>query len=208
MKLYDISITITPEMPFWPKDKPFSLNQTQRGHVCISEIIMGLHTGTHLDAPYHFLPDGNKLDDIPLDRFMGQVRVCAISDPISIKATELLTKNLSDLDKILFKTENSNRWKSGKFDQEFIGLALDGAEYLVKNGIKLVGIDYLSIEAFGSDGGVHRTLMGNDILILEGLDLSSVPDGDYYLICYPLKLAKVEGSPTRAVLLSETIFDS
>lgn len=201
MKVFDISVPLHPAVPHWPGEKGFTLERLQNGNVCVSQIAMGLHTATHLDAPLHFLPDGKNLDQIPLERYLGPARVVPIEDSRSITRAELERRDLAGCDKVLFKTENSLRWERADFDREFIGLSAEGAAYLMERGIRLVGTDYLSIEAFGSDGRVHNILLGHDTVILEGLDLREVPAGDYYLMCVPLKIAGAEASPTRALLL-------
>jgi arylformamidase len=199
-KVYDISIDLTPELPHWPGEKGFSIEKTHRGDVCVSEISMGLHCGTHLDAPYHFIPTGKKLDEIPLEDYLGAVRVVEIRDPERITRRELESLDLAGVTRIIFKTANSERWQKPTFDEQFIGLAADGAEYLVELGVRLIGTDYLSIEAFLGDGTVHNILLARDVVILEGLNLRETPAGDYFLVAVPLKMPGAEASPTRAFL--------
>lgn len=199
-KVYDISIDLTPELPHWPGEKGFSIEKTHRGDVCVSEISMGLHCGTHLDAPYHFIPTGKKLDEIPLEDYLGPVRVVEIRDPERITRRELESLDLAGVTRVIFKTANSERWQKPTFDEQFIGLAADGAEYLVELGVRLIGTDYLSIEAFLGDGTVHNILLGRDVVILEGLNLREAPPGDYFLVAVPLKMPGAEASPTRAFL--------
>ncbi len=199
-KVYDISIDLTPELPHWPGEKGFSIEKSHRGDVCVSEISMGLHCGTHLDAPYHFIPTGKKLDEIPLEDYLGPVRVVEIRDPERITRRELEGLDLDGAVRVIFKTANSERWRNPSFDEAFIGLAADGAEYLVERGVRLIGTDYLSIEAFLGDGTVHNILLGRDVVILEGLNLREVPAGDYFLVAVPLKMPGAEASPTRAFL--------
>lgn len=199
-KVYDISIDLTPELPHWPGEKGFSIEKTHRGDVCVSEISMGLHCGTHLDAPYHFIPTGKKLDEIPLEDYLGPVRVVEIRDPERITRRELESLDLAGVTRVIFKTANSERWQKPTFDEQFIGLAADGAEYLVELGVRLIGTDYLSIEAFLGDGTVHNILLGRDVVILEGLNLREAPPGEYFLVAVPLKMPGAEASPTRAFL--------
>lgn len=202
-KLYDISIELCESMFVWPDDLPFSKKEKHNNSICVSDIYMGLHAGTHIDAPYHFLPHGRKISDFPIERFIGKTRVLYIEDKRSIKLTELKQKNLQDVDKVLFKTDNSRRWNRSNFDPGFIGLEPEAAKYIVNSGVTLVGTDYLSIEAYKSkENYVHNTLMKHDVLILEGLNLSEVPEGDYFLVCAPLKIVGAEASPVRAFLMS------
>jgi arylformamidase len=202
MKLYDISVDLSDTMPVWPEELAFSRKENHFHSVCVSEVAMSLHAGTHLDAPYHFLPNGRKISDFSLERFVGKARVCNISDEQVINVRELEDKNLYGVEKLLFKTKNSELWTQDSFVPDFIGLELDAAKYLVSLGVQLVGTDYLSIEAYGSkDNPVHKTLLENEVLILEGLNLSEVPEGDYSLVCCPLKILGAEASPARAFLM-------
>lgn len=203
MKVFDISIDLTNDLPHWPGEKGFSIQKSHRGDVCVSEISMGLHCGTHLDAPSHFLPAGKQLEQIALDRFMGMARVVALPDVARIEAEHLQALDWQGVQKVLFRTRNSSRdWRLDAFDESFVGLAPAGAQFLVEQGIDLVGIDYLSIEPFGSDGTVHNILLGKELVILEGLVLGDVSPGDYFLVAAPLKMPGAEASPTRAMLFS------
>jgi len=201
MRIIDISIPLTPSMPVWPGDPPPLMQGQSSGKVLVTSLSMGLHTGTHLDAPRHFLPDGKTLDAYPLDRFTGPVRVCAIHGADSIRLDDVRGFDLSGVERVLFRTCNSNLWEESGFQSGFIGLDPDAASYLAASGVKLVGIDYLSIQAFGVDNNVHTILLENDVLILEGLNLSGVEDGDYMLCCCPLFIPGVEASPVRAILM-------
>lgn len=202
MKLYDISIDLTQSLPHWPGEKGFSIENTHRGDVCVSEIAMGLHCGTHLDAPFHFLPQGRKLDAIPLSSFMGPARLLHIPDSPRIERAHLEGQDWTGVRRVLFRTRNSDQdWRKAPFDEGFVGLSVEGASFLAERGVELIGIDYLSIEPFGSDGTVHNILLGKEIVILEGLVLGAVPAGDYFLVAAPLKMPGAEASPTRAFLL-------
>ena len=207
MKFYDISVALQEPMPSWPGEQGFAKKE-KRAHtpVRVTEISMSVHAGTHIDAPYHFLPDGKKISDYPIERFAGKARVCQIQDEKCITEKELRRKNLKHVEKLLFKTRNSILWNKKSFDKTFVGLEFDAVKYLISLGISLVGIDYLSIEGYGSMYNlIHTNLLMHEILILEGLDLLDVPEGDYYLVCFPLKVAHAEAAPVRAVLMSEEI---
>lgn len=161
---------------------------------------MGSHTGTHVDAPYHFLEDGAALDRVPLHRFVGPARVVAIDAPM-IGARELRRAPIAGARKILLKTRNRGLLRRRKFHPGYVALRPDGAAYLLERGVDLVGIDYLSIEPYDSPGfPTHRLLLGHGALIVEGLDLARVRPGDYELLCFPLRLHRGDGAPARVAL--------
>jgi arylformamidase len=173
-----------------------SMERGDRGNN--STIHMGVHTGTHMDAPRHVIIDGKTIDQMPLSEAIGPARVIEIHDKESVKADELKQYKITRGERILFKTYNSERcWKTDTFTPDFTYVAEDAARFLVDAGVKLVGIDYLSV---GGPPLTHRILLGAGIWLLEGLDLSPVSPGNYDLICLPLKLVQTEGSPVRAVV--------
>ena len=163
-----------------------------------SSIHMGVHTGTHMDAPRHVIIDGITIDEMPLNDAIGPARVIEIIDGEAVKAEELKQYKFKRGERILFKTRNSERcWETDTFIPDFTYIAEDAAQLLADAHVQLVGIDYLSV---GGPGATHRILLGAGIWLLEGLNLSGVNPGDYDLICLPLKLMQTEGSPVRAVL--------
>jgi arylformamidase len=163
-----------------------------------SSIHMGVHTGTHMDAPRHVLANGQTIDQMPLNDAIGPARVIEIRDHKAIKAEELKQYKFKRGERILFKTLNSQRcWKTDTFIADFVYITEDAAQLLADAGVRMVGIDYLSV---GGPGATHRILLGAGIWLLEGLDLSAVGVGNYNLICLPLKLVRTEASPVRAVL--------
>jgi arylformamidase len=163
-----------------------------------SSIHMGIHTGTHMDAPKHVIADGKTIDRIPLSDAIGPARVIEINDNAAVKAEELKQYKFKQGERILFKTKNSERcWKTDAFIPDFVYIAEDAAQLLANSGVKLVGIDYLSV---GGPPMTHKILLGAGIWLLEGLNLSTVNPGNYNLICLPLKIMQTEGSPVRAVL--------
>ena len=163
-----------------------------------SSIHMGVHTGTHMDAPRHVIANGKTIDQMPLNDAIGPARVIEIGDSEAVKAEELKQYKIKRGERILFKTKNSERcWKTDTFIPDFVYIAADAARFLADRGVRLVGIDYLSV---GGPGATHQILLGAGIWLLEGLDLSGVSAGNYNLICLPLKLLQTEGSPVRAVL--------
>ena len=209
--IFDISIDIFPEMVKWEEDSPVKIRQVmdiaKGAPYNLSEMKMSVHTGTHMDAPRHFLPGGGLIEDFPLDLLIGEAQVVRIPDEAeSIDAQVLEAVGLKkDIQRVLFKTHNSQYWKTcpNEFQENFVSLSLDGANYLIDQGVKLVGIDYLSISPADDFRPVHSRLMENDIAIIETLDLSKVEPGIYTLVCLPLKLKGVEGAPVRAVLMRD-----
>jgi arylformamidase len=167
-------------------------------------IRFGSHTGTHADAARHFFDDGQPVDQIPLDRLIGPALLLDFADDVrAIGAAELRAKNLKGHERILLRTRNSALLSQRDFVRDYTYLAPDGAEYLVDSGVEVVGIDYLSIEQFHSGHHrTHRTLLAKSVVILEGLDLSTPPPGEYQLICLPLRIENCDGAPARAVLIA------
>jgi arylformamidase len=167
-----------------------------------STIHMGIHTGTHLDAPRHSIIDGKAIDKMPLSDAIGPARVIEINDGEAVKAEVLKQYQFKRGERVLFKTQNSARcWKTDSFVPDFVYIATDAAQILADSGVKLVGIDYLSV---GGPPETHKILLTAGIWLLEGLDLSAAKAGNYNLLCLPLKLIGTEGSPVRAVLQSLT----
>jgi arylformamidase len=208
MKIYDLTVTIREGMPVWPKDPGVSLKLARslaRGDGAnVTRIEMGAHTGTHIDSPAHFLRDGEGIDRIPLETLVGPCRVLDLTNiPGHVDRAALAQHDLGGMTRLLCKTRNSQRWARGEtaFDDGFIALVADGARYLVDFGVKLVGVDYLSVEPYGSkEHPVHLALLTTKVVILEGLNLADVPAGDYELIALPLKLKDADGAPARVLL--------
>ncbi len=207
--IFDISVELSPNMVRWEGDPPMILRQVlqlSKGDAYnLSEMKLSVHQGTHLDAPHHFLENGQFIEDFPLDLFIGEAQVVSIPQEVSSVTAEVLEAAhiREGIQRLLLKTRNSQYWKSNpqNFHSDFVSLSLDGADYLIEQGIKLIGIDYLSISPADDFRPVHMRLMEHDIAILETVDLSEVTEGFYTLICLPLKLKAVEGAPVRAVLL-------
>jgi arylformamidase len=209
MKFYDITMTITNTMTLWPGDPPVRLERVisiEAGDPCnVTGISMGAHTGTHIDAPCHYIDGGGGADAIRPDVLIGP---CLVVEPGSekslIEAGHLEGIDIREHTRLLFKTKNSGHLHEGggRFYENFTSLGMSAARFLVDRGIILVGIDYLSIESYHAplERPVHKHLLRNNIAVLEGLDLSSVSPGPYELICLPLKLAGADGSPARVVL--------
>jgi arylformamidase len=193
-------------MAVWPGDPPVRIERLSSiergGAVNLSAISMCLHTGTHVDAPLHYLRGGPGVAELPLDALAGPARVVGIRDPKAIRESALRPLGIRRGERILFRTRNSRRcWRTAGFCRDYVHLALDAAVWLAERGIAAVGIDYLSIGAPDEQGDrVHRVLLEAGIGIIEGLDLSPAPPGRYELICLPLKMPGADGAPARAVL--------
>lgn len=207
--IYDVSIPVRSGGVVYPGNPPISITPQQAiaagAGANVSRVDFGSHTGTHVDAPKHFFDDGAGVDALPLDVLMGPARLIAFGDDIkSVGAVDLRRHDLSRVTRVLLKTRNSAWLASGsaEFHPDYTYLAPDGAEYLAGLGVRLVGVDYLSVEQFHSGHHrTHRTLLGAGIVIIEGLVLSEPPPGDYELRCLPLRLAGLDGAPARAVLV-------
>lgn len=191
MKVIDISMTIHGNMETYPGDAAPRITRITGEQYNVSKIILGTHTGTHVDPPLHYINDGIGIDRLPLDMLVGPARILDVSNidsPINPADIGSLEKN----EIILLKgSEGGAR------------LTKKGAQYLVKKNIKSVGTDALSMGASGEEYEVHTILLGSGIVIIEGLDLSNVEAGKYFFICLPLKIADGDGGPARAVLISE-----
>jgi arylformamidase len=208
-RIYDVSMPIVTGGLIYPGNPAISITAQQAiaegGSSNVSRLDFGSHTGTHVDAPKHFFDDGAGVDSIPLEILMGPARLLAFGDAVtSIGETELAAHELTGVTRVLLKTRNS-RWLatgSTEFHKDYTYLAPDGAEYLARLGVRLVGVDYLSVEQFHSGHHrTHRTLLGHGIVIVEGLLLNEPPAGDYHFRCLPLKLAGLDGAPARAVVV-------
>jgi arylformamidase len=208
--IYDVSLPITNTMVVWPSDPPVVL--TPKAHlsrdkshtVRLTAIEMGSHTGTHIDAPYHFVDHGKKLHEIPMEQLVGTASVVEFRNVRSIGRRELETLDWLGVERVLFKTDNSRHWQDVRFHEEFVYLEPEGAEFLVEHGIRLVGIDYLSIDKYKSEAHpTHFVLLTRNIVILEGLNLAKVPAGRYRLAALPLNLHEADGAPARVILMDE-----
>ena len=208
MKTYDISVPISQGMVVWPGDPAVSMQRVSKieagDNANVTHISLSAHTGTHVDAPYHFLQDGDTLEKIPLSLMLGRAYVLHLPEVDSITAEVLAQADIPPRTRrLLFKTRNSEIWVRGEteFQTDFVALSPDGAQYLVDRGVKVVGIDYLSIAPYKQSRPVHEILLKAGVFILEGVNLSEVAQGRYTLYCLPLNLQGVDGAPARAVLV-------
>jgi arylformamidase len=207
MRVIDISVPNGPGQHVYPGDPPPRVEQAKairQGDVCnVSLLTMGSHTGTHVDAPHHFIDGAPRLGEVPLDRMVGAALVADLRGRAAVDAAALAGAELRRGDILLCRTDNSERWAAPDFQRDFTYLTLDAAALLVERGVRAVGIDYLSIEQFGSrDFAVHHRLLGAGVFVIEGLDLRAVEPGRYTLVCLPLKFPDLDGAPARAVLLA------
>ncbi len=206
-ELIDISIPLGESTPVFPGDPPLSLSldtQIAQGAAYnFSTVTMGVHTGTHVDAPWHFLDDGCKINQVPLNALVGEAEVYDLTGLDRITASTLAALDIRRGARVLFKTDNSERWgQTGEVTSNYVALTEDAAHLLIHRGVQTVGIDYLSVDAPDrSDFPVHRALLENQILIIEGLNFRHVCAGEYFLVCLPLKFADAEAAPARAILL-------
>ena len=204
-KLLDVSVPLAAGMPAYPGNPDFELQPIKRiaegASSNVSRLVMGTHTGTHVDAPRHFLDDGAGVDALPLDLLLGRARVVEINKRGGIGAEELAAAGLREDLRVLLKTPNSALWNDTSFHQDYTYVTEEGARYLVTQGVKVIGVDYLSVEQFKKAGApAHRALLSQGIVIIEGLNLSDADPGMYEMYCLPLRVAGGDGAPARVIL--------
>jgi arylformamidase len=208
MPLLDVSLPLDPRLPIWPANPPFDLTPVKQisagASSNVSRLTLGTHTGTHIDAPRHMIDGAATLDQLPLDALIGPARVVAIDTDRAIEARHVDGDTLQGSTRILFKTKNSTFWGDPTFRSDFVFLTEDAARALVDAGVRLVGIDYLSIEEFRKPGApAHKTLLSAGVVIVEGLDLSSAEPGPYDVFCLPIRVTGGDGAPARVILRRE-----
>ena len=207
----DISVPIYTGMVHWPDNPAVRVERIQdlsRGDVAnVSKLELGAHTGTHMDAPRHFLADGAGLDELPLDATIGPARVIPIAQSQAIFPEELEAHRLRAGERVLFRTQNSERcWKNNQFVEDFVYISAAAAQYIVQRKVRTVGIDYLSVGGYVHDGvETHRILLGEGVWLIEGLNLAAVKPGTYELICLPLRVVGADGAPARAILRQRSL---
>jgi arylformamidase len=209
MTIYDISLTISANLPTWPGDPGLELelfeSMDKGAHANLTRISTSVHLGTHVDAPHHFLNDGRTVEQLPLVVLTGPCYVVQLPDGIEEITADVLdrTEITSEMKRVLFGTRNSHLWAKGEsgFQTDFVAITEDGAEWLVERGVQLVGVDYLSVAPYGDSEPTHKVLLKAGVVLVEGLNLSSVMRGFYDLYCLPLKIAGCDGAPARAILI-------
>jgi arylformamidase len=208
-RIIDISLAIHPSMPVWPGDDPAQVIQAESmdagAAYNMTRLALSAHTGTHVDAPHHFLNDHRTVDSLPLDVLTGLCYVVQLPDDVDeISAAVLERIPLAEgTTRILFGTRNSRWWAQGedRFQEDFVAVSEDGARWLVEHGVKLVGVDYLSVAPFADSVPTHEILLRAGVVVIEGLDLSQAPRGFYELYCLPLKIQGADGAPARTILI-------
>ena len=210
MNIYDVSVPLSSTTPTYPGDPGIEIKQwltLARGDAAnVSLINFGLHSGTHVDAPAHFIEGGARIESLPLESLIGEAEVVEVANDIRVIDESFVVANcFGRSERVLFKTRNSAFWNNSQdgFREDYTYIEPAAARLLAESGIKLVGIDYLSVEQFKSDHfGTHHALLSRGVVIVEGLDLRAVPSGFYELICLPLKIAggSGDGAPARVIL--------
>lgn len=209
MKINDVTLTIREGMPVWPGEPEVTLQRVKKleegANSNVTYMGFAVHTGTHVDAPCHFLADDDGVDRLPLDVLVGDAVVVEMPQSVDqITAADIAASGLAKgTERVLFKTRNSHYWIEGSvsFQPNFVGITEDGAQALVEMGVKLVGIDYLSIAPYKKSRPTHLVMFQSKMVVIEGLDLSKVNPGMYTLYCLPLKLSNADGAPARVILI-------
>jgi arylformamidase len=210
-RIIDVSLPIAPDLLTWPGDPGIRIDPAKRldrgDSSNVSELHLGSHTGTHIDPPIHFLAGERSIDRVGLEVFFGPAVVADLRESDRIGPDELDGVNLPDrTERLLCRTRNSDLWArlpDLDFPQDYVAVTPEGARWIVDRGIRLVGVDFLSVEKSGTPGHpVHTTLLGGGTIIVEGLNLSEVEAGPYTLACFPLRIVGGDGSPARAVLIA------
>jgi arylformamidase len=205
MSLYDVTATLGPGLPAYEGEPGPALERiaavASGDPATVSVVRMGVHSGTHVDAPAHLFPGGAGADTLSLDAMLGPAEVIALDVASVIMAADLQSRVPPGAERLLLKTRNGLLWDRPGFQTDYVGLAPDAAVWLVRQGVRLVGIEYLSIEPYHTPGlPAHRTLLQAGVVVLEGLDLRAVPPGPVLLHCLPIKLEGADGAPARVVL--------
>jgi arylformamidase len=205
MPTIDISLPLHTGIPGFPAEPAFALFPIKRiadgENDNVSAISMSLHSGTHLDMPWHFLEAGAKSEMLDLRLLNGPAQVVEVVDPVSVKLEHLRTLDLNSTERLVIRTRNSQLYEKPTFTTDFVYIEPEAAQFIAESGVKLLGFDYLSIEKYGDkQAPAHKALLSVGTLILEGLNLSEVAAGDYVLRCLPLRIVGAEALPARALL--------
>ncbi len=204
MSFHDISLKLSGETVRWVTAAPFELEERRRmskGDPNNSSALnMSVHSGTHIDAPFHFVADGNTIDQLPVERFIGPALVYAVEAERYITKEHVAGIRLDGATRVLFKTRNSALLHKQEYDPDFLAFSVEAAQSLVELGVELVGLDYLSVAHADEQVPVHRAFLDHGVVLLEGIDLSEVAPGRYELMCLPIPLGDSDGAPCRAVL--------
>ncbi len=205
MKLIDVTVPIDSNLATYPGNTPFSLEGIKRlangDSSNVSTLHLSAHAGTHVDAPKHFFDDGGGVESLPLEMLCGRTRVVELTTRKAVTAEDLAGLDLREDVRLLLKTSNSRLWGSSRFHDDFIGVSEGAARFLVDRGVKVVGVDYLSVEPFKTPGApTHHVLLGAGVIVIEGLNLRDVEPGSYEMFCLPLAVVGADGAPARVIL--------
>jgi arylformamidase len=207
-RLIDISLPVSEGLPVWPSSVGARVtcerSMEEGAEANVTRLDTDVHFGTHVESSLHYFPNGRPINDISLDIFFGLALVVHLPEVDAVGAKELEQLKLppKKIIRLLLRTKNSDLWAKSnqKFSENYVGLTKDGAQWVVENGIRLIGMDYLSVAKYSDATEVHKILLGSDLIILEGLDLSHAPADRYELLCFPLKIINAEAAPARALL--------
>jgi arylformamidase len=205
MTLIDVTVPLDANVPVYPGNTPFSIEAIKRmsrgDSSNLSSLHLSAHAGTHVDAPGHMLDGGGDTESLPMELLIGRARVIEVTTRTGIGRDDLAGHDLSEDLRLLIKTSNSRLWASPEFHKDYVGVTEAGARYLVEHGIKVVGVDYLSVEEFKKPGApAHRTLPGAGVIVIEGLNLRDVDPGIYEMFCLPMRIIGSDGAPARVLL--------
>ncbi len=205
MRLIDVTVPLDENLPTYPQNTPFSIEPIKRlargDSSNVSTLHMGAHSGTHVDAPRHFFDTGPGAEALPLDLLIGRTRVIEVRSRHGVAAEDFAGVDLSDDVRLLIKTQNSWLWDSKEFHPDYVGVTESGARHLVEHGVKVLGVDYLSVEVFDAPGKpAHHVLLGAGTIVIEGLNLRNVDPGVYEMFCLPLRVVGSDGAPARVIL--------
>jgi arylformamidase len=204
-KLIDVTVALDADLPSYPGNTPFSIEPIKRiargDSSNVSTLHMSAHSGTHVDAPRHFFDEGPGTEGLPLDMLVGRARVIEVTSRKGITPADFDGLDLSDDIRLLIKTPNSQLWGSAEFHKDYVGVTEAAARFLVERGVKVLGVDYLSVEVFKTPGApAHHVLLGGGTIVIEGLNLRDVEPGTYDMVCLPLRIVGSDGAPARVVL--------
>jgi len=205
MKLIDVSVPLDSNVPTYPGNPPFQVEAIKRlangDSSNVSTLHLSAHAGTHVDAPRHFFDDGAGVEQLALEMLCGRARVIELTTRKGVTPDDLAPFDLTEDVRLLIKTHNSKLWGSPVFHDDYIGVTEPAARFLVEHGVKLLGVDYVSVEEFRKPGApAHRTLLGAGTIVIEGLNLRDVDPGTYEMFCLPLSIVGADGAPARVVL--------
>jgi arylformamidase len=205
MKLIDVSLPLDEHLPAYPGNTPFGLEPIKRvargDSSSVSSMHSSLHAGTHVDAPCHMFDGAPGAETLPLEMLVGRARVIEVTSRRTVSAEDLQSFDLTEDIRLLIKTHNSQLWGSSEFHPDYVGISEGAARHLVASGIKVLGVDYLSVEQFKTPGApAHHALLGAGVIVIEGLDLREVEPGIYELFCLPLRVVGGDGAPARVIL--------